>query len=90
MRPPENEIEAFKIEISKWRVGKGTKHLAALYSEDRIMLRRVLALYRPGKYLEAHHQALGLSEVCRDVIPFACWRRLSEARVADRVAAGPY
>lgn len=90
MRPPDKEIEAFEIEITKWRVSKGTKHLAALYTEDRVMLRRILALFRQGKYLEAHHMALGLSEVCRDVIPFACWRRLSDARVADRVAAGPY
>ena len=89
-KPPENEIHAFKVEISKWSNSSCSKDLARVYAADRVALRKVLALFRAGKMLEAGQAAYSLDTLVRDVIPGAAWRRMTDFRTEDRKAAGPY
>jgi len=85
---PQNAVEAFEIEISKWRAGPTTQDLAKVYARDRVALRKVLSLFRRGKWLEAHVAAIKLDTIVRDVIPLKVWRLITEVRVRYRKAAG--
>lgn len=70
-KPPVNEIHIFEQAIRNWKLpaGSGCKDLAPVYAQDRKDLRKVLALFKAGKYKETCRAAWNLDTIVREKIP---------------------
>ncbi len=86
MKPDQKLVDQFAEQIRQWHRPPGCtdRGLDKVYSADRKTLRKVLSLFRRGKYLEAGLEAQSMDTILRDIIPEKQWRLMCEARTQER------
>ena len=85
MKPSLDACEAFKeiIKDYRWHCERGdpdNKAMLAMFAKDRKDFRKVLSLYRKGRWQEAAEYAGHMDTAAREHIPEQIWNDIQSAR----------